>query len=85
MTWDHPPWRLFDEDMFIDDLVAGRATHCSKLLVNAILAYGCVSIVDASRHSRKLTRLVAKLRSDRPSQRSSGIILLRRSKTIVAS
>lgn len=43
LTWDHPPWRLFDEDMFINDLVAGRATHCSRLLVNAILAYGCVS------------------------------------------
>ena len=44
LIWDHPPWKLFDEDMFIDDLVAGRATHCSRLLVNAILAYGCVSV-----------------------------------------
>lgn len=42
LTWDHPPCRLFDEDMFIRDLVEGNATYCSRLLVNAILAYGCV-------------------------------------------
>jgi len=41
LVWDHPSWRLFDETLFINDLVAGRTQHCSKLLVNAILAYGC--------------------------------------------
>jgi len=41
LTWDHPPWKLFDEGLFIDDLVDGRGENCSKLLVNAILAYGC--------------------------------------------
>lgn len=62
LTWDHPPWRLFDEDLFVDDLVAGRANHCSTLLVNAILAYGCVSIsVIAASAALKLTNLIAKL------------------------
>ncbi|KAF5231123.1 hypothetical protein FAUST_9429 [Fusarium austroamericanum] len=33
---------VFQKDLFLQDLVAGRQDFCSSLLVNAILAYACV-------------------------------------------
>ncbi|KAL1297735.1 hypothetical protein AAFC00_006274 [Neodothiora populina] len=53
LIWDHPPWRLFDEDMFIEDMVTGRTNYCSRLLVNAVLAYGCqnYAAVDPSKEA----------------------------------
>ncbi|KAG9664673.1 hypothetical protein KCV03_g9970, partial [Aureobasidium melanogenum] len=41
ISWNHLPIRFFDEDIFLDDLVAGGTDFCSKLLVNAVLAIGC--------------------------------------------
>ena len=34
---DHPYSAFVDKDSFLDDLVAGRTTFCSSLLVNALL------------------------------------------------
>jgi hypothetical protein len=34
---------FFHKDYFLDDMLAGSDTFCSPLLVNAILAVGCVS------------------------------------------
>jgi hypothetical protein len=34
---------FFHKDYFLDDMLAGSNTFCSPLLVNAILAVGCVS------------------------------------------
>lgn len=44
IAWDHLPLRLFDEDLFLNDMAAGCSDFCSKLLVNAALALGCVCL-----------------------------------------
>jgi len=43
-TWDHPTWRFFDEDLFLDGLVDGGSYFCSRLLLHAVMAYGSVNI-----------------------------------------
>ncbi|KAJ3942151.1 uncharacterized protein N0V96_007645 [Colletotrichum fioriniae] len=40
---DHPILGLFDADLFLNDLVNGEVRYCSSLLVNALLAFACVS------------------------------------------
>jgi hypothetical protein len=35
---------VFHKDHFLDDMVAGSNRFCSPLLVNAVLALGCVSV-----------------------------------------
>lgn len=35
---------FFHKDYFLDDMIAGTGTFCSPLLVNAVLAVGCVSL-----------------------------------------
>lgn len=39
-AWDHYSWRFFDEDLFLEDLVAGGSCFCSKVLLHSILAFG---------------------------------------------
>lgn len=34
---------FFDIDLFVDDLISRRRTHCSSLLVNAVMYIACVS------------------------------------------
>ncbi|KAI1015048.1 hypothetical protein LB503_004021 [Fusarium chuoi] len=34
---------FFHKDYFLDDMISGSSTFCSSLLVNAVLAVGCVS------------------------------------------
>jgi len=36
---------VFHKDHFLDDMVAGYNRFCSSLLVNAVLALGCVSVL----------------------------------------
>lgn len=85
-TWDHPLWRLFDEDLFFSELVAGRSNLCSKLLVNAILAYGCVSLLVTNIIlSSSADTSLAKLLRNRASHRGAWPVLFRRSKAVVAS
>lgn len=38
---DHPILATFDPDLFIDDLVSGRAQFCSKFLVHTVMYWGC--------------------------------------------
>ncbi|KAH6871684.1 hypothetical protein B0T10DRAFT_417034, partial [Thelonectria olida] len=38
---DHPLLGTFDPDLFVDDLVNCRLGHCSRLLINAIMYWGC--------------------------------------------
>lgn len=45
-------------DLFLDDMVAGRERFCSPLLVNAILASGCVSLPQHPRLSNLLVTLI---------------------------
>lgn len=40
---DHPIHGLFDADLFLGDLSSGELNFCSPMLVNAILAWCCVS------------------------------------------
>lgn len=40
---DHDWWSAFQKDYFLEDMAAGRPELCSSLLVNAVLAAGCVS------------------------------------------
>lgn len=45
-TWEHVFFVRMDRRLFLQDMIAGRLTFCSPLLVNAILAHGTVSIFD---------------------------------------
>ncbi len=36
---------FFDAQLFLDDLVAGKERHCSRLLVNAVLYTACMSLI----------------------------------------
>lgn len=40
---DHPILGFFDPELFTADLVTAQTRFCSQLLVNALLAYTCVS------------------------------------------
>ena len=40
---DHSFYPMLHKDIVLEDMVAGRRRYCSSLLVNAILAQGCVS------------------------------------------
>jgi len=40
--FEYPRTRLFQKDLFMDDLVQGRTSFCSSLLVNCILANAAV-------------------------------------------
>lgn len=40
---DHPWCPLFDADLFLNDCAHGSTHFCSTLLVNALLAWACVS------------------------------------------
>ncbi|KAF6814780.1 zinc finger protein [Colletotrichum plurivorum] len=41
LTTDHPLLGVFDPDLFIHDLVYRRHNHCSRLLVNSLMYWGC--------------------------------------------
>jgi hypothetical protein len=41
--YEYDWFTFFHKDYFLDDMLAGSSTFCSPLLVNAILAVGCVS------------------------------------------
>lgn len=40
---DHPTLGLFDDDLFLADLIRNRPRYCSRLLVSSILVWACVS------------------------------------------
>lgn len=40
---DHPWCPLFDADLFLNDCKQGNTFFCSKLLINGLLAWTCVS------------------------------------------
>jgi hypothetical protein len=45
-TWttrEYSYYHYLDRDAFLDDMAGGRSDFCSELLVNALLASGCVS------------------------------------------
>ncbi len=39
--WEYPIFASFSKEHFLEDFRAGDKTHCSSILVNAILALGC--------------------------------------------
>ena len=41
-VWDHPTWRFFDEDAFLNGLLHQPSELPSELLVHAVVAYGAV-------------------------------------------
>ncbi|TIC89563.1 Nitrogen assimilation transcription factor nit-4 [Colletotrichum higginsianum] len=41
LVTDHPLLGVFDPHLFISDLVGQRQTYCSRLLVNALMYWGC--------------------------------------------
>ncbi|WQF77081.1 Putative zn(2)Cys(6) fungal-type DNA-binding domain-containing protein [Colletotrichum destructivum] len=41
LTTDHPLLGIFDPHLFITDLVGQRQKYCSRLLVNALMYWGC--------------------------------------------
>ncbi|KAK7960450.1 hypothetical protein PG988_011664 [Apiospora saccharicola] len=38
LSWDHATMRLFDEELFLDQMAAGKRDYCSPVFVNALLA-----------------------------------------------
>lgn len=40
---DHPVFPLFDQDLFVNDLVENRKHFCSSFLINSLLCWACVS------------------------------------------
>lgn len=41
LTWDHPSFTFFDEDLFLDQLAKGQPSElCSSLLIHAMMALG---------------------------------------------
>ncbi len=48
---EYPTYPSFQKDLFLDDLVEGKTRFCSAVMVNTLLASGCVSGV-CSRSSR---------------------------------
>lgn len=40
--WQHPFYVLFSKECFLHDMARARSKYCSPLLVNAILATGCI-------------------------------------------
>lgn len=46
---DHPLLGSFDPTLFVEDLVRCRTRYCSKLLVNALMYWSCVSNLDPDR------------------------------------
>lgn len=43
--FEYPSYHFFHKDLFLGDLITGKGGHCSSLLVNAILAAACVSLL----------------------------------------
>jgi hypothetical protein len=41
-TWQHSFFQSFPEKLFREDMAAGRTKYCSKALVNAVCAAGCL-------------------------------------------
>lgn len=41
-TWQHSFFQSFPEKLFREDMAAGRTKYCSKVLVNAVCAAGCL-------------------------------------------
>lgn len=41
-TWQHSFFQSFPETLFREDMTAGRTKYCSKVLVNAVCAAGCL-------------------------------------------
>ena len=62
-TWDHHWPTLFDKDLFIAQMRSLEAdtTYCTPLLVNAILAFACVSSFGV--HNVDTAKIVGTLRS----------------------
>jgi len=72
--FEFPPFQFFHKDLFLDDLVSGRTRFCSSLLVNAILACACVSVI--SRKSRDLLiSLYSTVTAASTTEQSSGVLL----------
>lgn len=42
LSWDHATMRLFDEELFLDQMAAGKRDYCSPVFVNALLAAATV-------------------------------------------
>ena len=41
-SWSHSFWVVFPKHLFLHDMKYGRTQHCSSILVNAVLAFGCL-------------------------------------------
>lgn len=85
LVTDHPLLGVFDPHLFISDLVGQRQTYCSRLLVNALMYWGCVSLdFDNNPHPLKSIRaswltlkyLLANVHCYRPRRCSSCRIIL---------
>lgn len=49
LSWDHATLRLFDEELFLDQMAAGETAYCTPAFVNALLAAACVSLSPTGR------------------------------------
>lgn len=45
LSLESPVNACFDPDLFLRDLLSGQTQFCSRLLVNALLYYSCVGIL----------------------------------------
>ncbi|KAK2764234.1 Nitrogen assimilation transcription factor nit-4-like protein 1 [Colletotrichum kahawae] len=60
MVTDHPLLGIFDPSLFISDLVDQKHTHCSPLLVNALLYWACQMYTAIEKEANKLAELFCK-------------------------
>jgi hypothetical protein len=44
LEMNQPWWAFFNVDLFLNDLISGDTKFCSRMLVNALLAWSCVSL-----------------------------------------
>jgi hypothetical protein len=42
LSTDHPLLGTFDPDLFVGDLIGGGLQYCSRMLVSAVMYWGCV-------------------------------------------
>ncbi|KAE9573484.1 hypothetical protein CGMCC3_g10364 [Colletotrichum fructicola] len=72
---DHPVFPLFDQDLFLDDLVGKRTQLCSSFLVNSLLCWACKSYTPISPDPAEWSlRLFIQAQKDLTSQQSQNTL-----------
>ncbi|KAL3300258.1 nitrate assimilation regulatory protein nirA [Colletotrichum asianum] len=72
---DHPVFPLFDQDLFVNDLVENRKHFCSSFLINSLLCWACKSYTPISPEPAKWSlKLFIQAQKDLASQQSQNTL-----------